>query len=176
MSRLLVIVLSLLPAFLGPACSQAQVSAASTQPLSLAAYGEISASAPQSGRGVRLGGALGVLLEHSRYLGLDARGVALVALQPIHTFILEAGPRVAPIYGKYQPYAEGLVGIGHSEYGSANTPGGKGTGFTWTVAGGVDRFFPHGLRWRIAEVSYNHIDVGPGVSPIMFSSGLVYRF
>jgi hypothetical protein len=176
MSRLLVIVLSLLSAFLWSKPTWAQVAAASTRPLTLAGYGEIDASAPELGRGVRLGGTLGVLLEHSRYLGLDARGVALVALQPIHTFILEAGPRVAPVYGKYQPYAEGLVGLGHTEYGTATTPGGKGTGFTWTVAGGVDRSLSHGFEWRVAEVSFTYIRVGSGVSPVMFGSGLVYRF
>jgi hypothetical protein len=157
---------------------RAQVSPSVNEPLHLYGYATADGAQPELGYGHALGGSGGFVLEHSRYVALDMRGVAMLAREPLHTFIAEAGPRVAPKYGRLQPYAEILGGLGHSEYSvpkGSSLPG-RGFGATWTIAAGLDLRLKYGFEWRVAEYSYNHIYAGTGASPTILSTGVVYRF
>lgn len=168
---LLATVLLLLPA-------RAQVSPSVNEPLHLYGYAVADAVQPELRYGHALGGSGGFILEHSRLVALDFRGVMVTGRVPLHTFIAEAGPRVAPRYGRLQPYAEVLGGLGHSEYVvplGSDLPS-RGFGATWTIAAGLDLRLKCGLEWRVAEYSYNHIYAGTGVSPTIFDTGVVYRF
>ena len=156
----------------------AQVSPSVNEPLHLYGYAAADAVQPELHYGHALGGSGGFVVERSRFLALDLRGVAILGREPLHTFIAEAGPRVAPRYGRLQPYGEILGGLGHSEYAVAAGSGlsGRGFGATWTIAAGLDVRLKYGLEWRVAEYSYNHIYAGTGASPTILNTGVVYRF
>jgi hypothetical protein len=158
--------------------ARAQVRPSASEPLQLYGYAVADAAQPEMGYGHALGGSGGFVLEHSRLLALDFRGVAMLGRVPLHTFIAEGGPRVAPKYGRLQPYAEVLGGIGHSEYvvPTGSSLPGRGFGASWTVAAGLDLRLKYGLEWRVAEYSYNHIYAGTGASPTILDTGVVYRF
>jgi hypothetical protein len=179
MSRILAVLLLLTAVFpLSQTYARAQVSPAANEPLRLYAYAMATGLRPELGQGTGLGGSGGFILEHSRLVALDFRGVAVAARVPLHTIIAEIGPRFAPRYGRLQPYAEVLGGLGHSEY---NPPAGttgpsKGYGLAWAVNAGLDLRLKYRFEWRVAEYDYNHIYVGTGVSPTTLHTGLVYRF
>jgi hypothetical protein len=177
MSRILAVLL-LLTAVFPWSLAHAQVSPASTEPLRLYGYATATAIRPELGYGTGLGGSGGFILEHSRLVALDFRGVAVGARVPLHTVIAEIGPRFAPRFGRLQPYAEVLGGIGHSEFKPAagSTGPSKGFGVAFSVDFGLDLRLKHHFEWRVAEYGYNHIYVGTGVSPTTLNTGLVYRF
>jgi len=158
--------------------SQAQVEPGSSRPLALAGYATASGAGPELGKGTELGVTAGFLVDHSRFMALDARGVILAVRQPQHILIAESGPRFTPVYYRnLRPYAEVLAGLAHTEYGTrAHPPTGKGFGLAWTATFGVDMGLKHGLTWRVAEYSYTHIYAGSGVTPTILNTGILYRF
>ncbi len=157
---------------------RAQVSADARRPMVAMGYATATAAQPELGQGRQLGTSGGVILQRSRLLAVDFRGVMLNARVPVHTYIAEAGARVAPGFSRrWQPYGGFLAGYGHSEYrvlGKKTLD--RGFGFAWTGDLGLDLHLKYGLAWRVAEYSYNHISAGPGVSPTMLSTGLVFRY
>ena len=158
---------------------RAQVSPAASQPLSLFAYGQASGAFREQGFGKALGYSAGLTLQHSRWLALDGRGVVLRERIPLHTYIIEAGPRASYKYGRLTPYGEFLAGYGRSGYfpapRTAETYLHQAYGFTYTLDGGVDLRLKYHLSWRVADYTYNHISVGNGVSPQILSTGIIFR-
>ncbi len=158
--------------------SGAQVQPGSSRPLLLAGYATASGASPELGKGTELGMTGGFVVDHSRFLALDARGMVLAALQPQHILVAESGPRITPVsYRNLRPYAEVLAGLAHTEYGThAHPPIGKGFGLAWTATFGADLELRRGFTWRVAEYSYTHIYAGSGVTPSVLNTGILYRF
>ena len=174
MARALAWILVLAAVFFSPR-AQAQVSPAATRPFSLYGYAVASGAEHELGFGHALGGSGGLILERSQWLALDARGVILTARVPLHTFIGEIGPRVAPRFGPVRPYAEVLGGLGHSGYLTPQNQLLGGFGATWTVAFGADLRLTRRFQWRVAEYSHSHIYAGTGAAPTILSTGVVFR-
>jgi hypothetical protein len=176
MSRLIAVCF-FLSSLLLTAPLEAQVVASAERPLFLSGYATASGAEHELGFGHALGGGGGFIVEHSPWLALDVRGEILRARVPLHTYIAEAGPRVTRRYGRFEPYGEGMAGIGHSGY--LTTP--KRTlssawGWTWTVDAGLDFRVSHHLLWRVGEYSYNHTYAGTGAKAAILNTGVVYRF
>jgi len=172
-------VLSLLALLLVAPHLRAQVEASASKPFSAYGYALASGSEHELDFGHALGESGGIVLQRSRWLALDGRGVILNQRVPLHTYIAEAGPRVSRRYGPFRPYAEGLFGLGHSGY--LTFPGksralSRGYGFAWSAVGGVDLCVTQRFQWRVAEYSYTRIQAGTGAKPAILSTGVVYRF
>ncbi len=115
--------------------------------------------------------------------GLDMRGAFLFGGDYTHLFNVLAGPRLAfvPRVVPLQPYAEGLVGLGHYVSGSQPQVGrGPANGtyneLEYQVIGGMDlNVAPH-VDWRVVEFSYSGIS-GLGLSshPRSVIMGIVVR-
>jgi hypothetical protein len=166
----------LLPAALFSPPLQAQVSPASSRPLFLSVYGTAGGSEHELNYGHALGGSAGFILAHNPLLALDVRGTILRAHVPLHTYIGEAGPRVSRRFGRLQPFAEVMAGLGHSGFTPSGSALRSAYGWTWTLDGGLDLRVSHHLEWRVAEYSYNHIYAGTGAKPAILNTGVVYRF
>jgi hypothetical protein len=80
-------------------------------------------------------------------------------------------PRVLPI----QPYIEGLVGVGHVEFGqgAAQT---SATKLEYQFLGGLDfTLLPH-IDWRVVEFSYGGLSgLDNSLNPKTLSTGIVLR-
>ena len=157
--------------------AHAQVRETAQRPLVLSVYGTASGSEHELDYGHALGGGGGFILEHSRLLALDFRGTILRYRVPLHTYIGEAGPRISRRYGRLEPYAEALGGLGHSGYRLADLRLASDYGAVWSLDAGLDfRVTPH-FDWRVGEYSYNHTYVGAhGAKAAIGSVGVVYHF
>ena len=163
-------------ALLSPASSlYGQVGYSATKPFSTYVYAAADAADNEQGYGKALGGSGGVILRHTQWIGLDARGVIMNARVPLHTFVGEAGPRVAPRYWRLTPYGELLFGIAHTGYRQPDGTQGSGFGPVITYDFGVDLRITRLIQWRVAEYSRGHIFTGPGVNPTIASTGIVFR-
>jgi hypothetical protein len=69
----------------------------------------------------------------------------------VHTSTYLVGPRYHLTYGRFQPYAKGLVGFGMFTY-PYNL--GHDNDFVIAPGGGVDFRITHRIRWRIADIEY----------------------
>ena len=156
-------------------CALAQVGASALKPFSLSAYGAASGAERELGYGKALGFSGGLILEHSRWIALDGRGVVLRERVPIHTYLLEAGPRVSYPYGRLRPYGEVMAGLGRSGYGAQPLPLSQAYGFAYTLDAGLDFRITHRFDWRVCDFTYNHIGAGSGVTPKIASMGVVYH-
>ena len=177
-------------AYISAPLAQAQVKPSASKPLALSIYGMGSVALPELQHGSAVCGSGGFTVEHSSHLQLDVRGALTWRLAPLHTAIVETGPRFSTSYRHFVPYAGVLAGLAHSEYlvPAGSTLPGRGYGPVWTVAGGLDlplgyalghasdRALDHGFAWRIADCSYNHIYAGTGATPVIVSTGAVYHF
>ncbi len=155
---------------------RAQVSASSSRPLLLSGYATADGAEHELDVGHALGGGGGIIVQHSRWLALDFRGVILRARVPLHTYILEAGPRIDRRYGRLEFYGEAMGGLGHSGYRISPKLLGKAYGATWTLDAGLDVRVKYGFSWRAAEYSYNRIYAGTGAKPAILSTGFKYSF
>jgi opacity protein-like surface antigen len=154
----------------------AQVAPSAAKPLGAYGYAQATVVDNELGYGKALGGSGGFVLQHNPWLSFDARGVIIEAREPIHTYIAELGPQVSYRFSRFTPYAEGLAGLGHTSYLTPQKTIARGWGFTYTAVAGVDFRLTRGLSWRVADLSYSHIDAGSGASPKLASTGIVYRF
>jgi hypothetical protein len=109
------------------------------------------------------------------HFGADLRGSLLGISQNTQLYSGEIGPRVSihPHVLPLMPYAEGVFGIGHYDFGEGR---GSDNQFEYQFLGGVDlTFFPH-LDWRVIEFSYGGLSTLNGdLHPKTLSTGLVLR-
>jgi hypothetical protein len=109
------------------------------------------------------------------HLGADLRGSVLGISETTSLYSGTIGPRLSlhPHVLPIMPYAEGLVGIGHYDYGAGQ---GSNTQFEYQFLAGADlTIFPR-LDWRVVEFSYGGLSVFNGdLHPKTLSTGLVLR-
>lgn len=107
--------------------------------------------------------------------GLDLRGSVLGPGGSTQLYSGLLGPHVAfrPRVIPIQPYVEGLVGVGHIDFGSGN---GSDTKFEYQFLGGVDLTVLPRIDWRVAEFSYGALSAfGSSFHPKTISTGIVLR-
>ncbi len=153
----------------------AQVSAASERPFNLYAYGTATVVDDEQTYGKAVGEGGGIFAQRNRWLGLDARGYIVNNRVALHTFLGELGPRVQYPVWRLRPYAEFMGGLGHSGYHTPQNTLGSGYGLAYAFAFGTDLRLTHRFEWRVVDVQYTHIYTGPGVSPLIGSTGVVFR-
>ena len=113
-------------------------------------------------------------------LGVEVRGSILKWGSDQHEESALAGPRAARRFGRFTPYACGLVGGGNAW--SRNLPGKppfiiEDVGLQWSILGGVDFRLRHHLRIRVGEFAYSKIYLPDRtLTALNASAGLVYRF
>ena len=113
-------------------------------------------------------------------VGLEVRGSILKWGSDQHEESALAGPRAARRFGRFTPYACGLVGAGNAW--SRNLPGKQppfiieAVGLQWSILGGVDVRLAHHFRVRVGELAYSKIYLSDRtLSALNASAGLVYR-
>ncbi len=107
--------------------------------------------------------------------GLDLRGAVLGPGDSTQLYSGLIGPHVAfrPRVLPIQPYVEGLVGVGHIDFGSGN---GSDTQFEYQFLGGIDLTILPRIDWRVAEFSYGALSAFNGsLHPKTISTGIVLR-
>jgi hypothetical protein len=89
-----------------------------------------------------------------------------------HVYEALFGPRVGIPIGKFRPFAEFEVGVGH-----VNTNGfGSNTSFATSIGGGLDYKIFRPLAWRF-EGDYIHTSFfSTGQNNLRLSTGIVFRF
>jgi len=91
----------------------------------------------------------------------------------VSTHLYEAmfGPRVGAPIGKFRPFGEFEIGVGH-----ASSAGQAGTSVATAVGGGVDYKILHALAWRVqGDYVYTHF-FSAGQNNVRISTGIVLRF
>ncbi len=112
-------------------------------------------------------------------LGVEVRGSILKWGSDQHEESALAGPRAARRFGRFTPYACGLVGAGNAW--SRNLPGKptfiiEDVGLQWSILGGLDVRLAHHFRLRVGELAYSQIYLPQRtLTPLNASAGLVYR-
>jgi hypothetical protein len=112
-------------------------------------------------------------------LGVEVRGSILKWGSDQHEESALAGPRAARRFGRFTPYACGLVGAGNAW--SRNLPGKppfiiEDVGLQWSILGGVDIRLAHHFRLRAGEFAYSNIYLPDRTLKVLnASAGLVYR-
>lgn len=108
-------------------------------------------------------------------LGFVLRGTAAPSGDMVHVYEGLAGPRLAFDIPILKPFVEATGGVGHSGYDNGDGNFTRSWGPAWQVDAGVEHGLVPRLRWRIVEVAYGHIYVGPGVSPTIITTGLTLK-
>lgn len=136
-----------------------------------AIFAEVSTARTGQGAGFLWGGSAGAYLQ-GRVLGFVLRATELPDNPNIHIFNAVVGPRLAVSLPLVRAFVEAGGGMGHASYYNVQNTFGSSWGAAWQLDGGVSHgLLPH-LDWRILEVAYGHIYAGPGVSPVVFSTGV----
>jgi hypothetical protein len=134
-------------------------------------FADFSSATVGQGDGWIWGGSAGGYYQ-SHLLGFVLRGSAVPGGDTIHVYEALAGPRLALDIPILKPFIEATGGMGHSGYYDGIGNFARAWGPAWQVDAGVEHgLFPH-LRWRIVDVAYGHVYVGPGISPTIISTGL----
>jgi hypothetical protein len=81
------------------------------------------------------------------------------------------GPRVSVPIGRFTPFAQALVGVGHSS-GNATS----NTSFADAIGGGIDYRLIHGIGWRFQLDALQTRFFGQTQNDVQFSTGIVLRF
>jgi hypothetical protein len=107
----------------------------------------------QYGARKMIGASAFVDLDVKRGLGIEAEGrwLEFHQTQDVHVETYSAGLRYHMNFGRFQPYAKGLIG-----FGDFNFPFNYAHGryLTATAGGGLDYRLSHRLHVRIADVEY----------------------
>lgn len=134
-------------------------------------FAEFSGGRTGQGEGVVWGGSAGGYFQGS-LLGLVVRGTALPSNSAIRVYDATLGPRMAVSLPFVRLYAEVGGGMGHSGYYDSSGNLASDWGAAWQANLGFARtIFPR-VEWRILEGSYGRIYAGPGISPVMLSTGV----
>ncbi len=92
-------------------------------------------------------------LNTSRRLGIEAEGrwLEFHQTEDVHVETYSVGLRYHMDFGRFQPYAKGLVG-----FGDFNFPFGYATGryLVVTGGGGLDYHWTHRIHVRVADIEY----------------------
>jgi Outer membrane protein beta-barrel domain len=123
----------------------------------------------------------------SKWLGVvgEVSGVADTDGRSSSIYTYMGGPRVALRHGRFQPYAQVLIGdarFSSSQGGVGSVivdPTGHATtnGFAAAVGGGVDLKIVHHFAIRLIQVDYLFTHFGPITqNNLRLSSGFVFRF
>lgn len=109
-------------------------------------------------------------------VGLDARGAFLgTGSTKLNSGMI--GPRLVltPHAVPLHPYVEGLIGVGHYQFG----PGGaqtSATKFEYQFLGGLDLTVLPRIDWRLVEFSYGGVSyLSSSFNPKTISMGIVVR-
>jgi len=111
-----------------------------------------------------------------RGYGLEAEGSWMIFHQTanVHTATYMIGPRYHMTFGRYQPYAKALVGVGkfnfHYNYA-------RGSYLVVAPGGGVDMRLSSRIRLRLADLEYQYwpqFTYG-AMSTVTISSGIRFR-
>jgi len=82
------------------------------------------------------------------------------------------GPRVSASVGRFRPFAEAMLGVGHINVSG----GGTDTSFATALGGGIDYRLIRLLAWRF-EGDYVHTSFfGSHQNNVRLSTGVVFRF
>lgn len=88
-----------------------------------------------------------------------------------HEYNVMFGPRVGMSIGKFRPFGEFELGVGH-----VSTSNQSNTSFATAVGGGLDYKIFHAVAWRV-EADYVHTHFfSAGQNNIRISTGIVLRF
>ena len=88
-----------------------------------------------------------------------------------HEYNAMFGPRVGATIGKFRPFGEFEIGVGHVSAASQTD-----TSFATAVGGGLDYKIFHALAWRV-EADYVHTRFfSAGQNNVRISTGLALRF
>jgi opacity protein-like surface antigen len=107
-------------------------------------------------------------------------GPGATASANAHQYEAMFGPRVSFPAGKFRPFAEFEVGVGHittsGSATSANVIPASDTSYATALGGGLDyKIFPH-VAWRV-EGDYVHTHFfGAGQNNVRLSTGLAFHF
>jgi opacity protein-like surface antigen len=118
----------------------------------------------------------------NNHLGLEADAHLVSLIKSYYGFTeqsYDVGIRYVRHYGRFSPYAKGLVGLGHSyapnpnQIVGGNTPG---TYMLFGLGGGVDYGISDKINAR-ADFEYQRWPNFPphGLTPPLFSVGIAYR-
>lgn len=134
-------------------------------------FAEFSGGRTGQGEGIMWGGSAGAYLQGS-LLGLVVRSTALPSNSAIRVYDATLGPRMAVSLPFVRLYAEAGGGMGHAGYYDSSGNLASAWGAAWQANLGFARtLFPR-VEWRILEGSYGRVFAGPGVSPVMLSTGV----
>lgn len=82
------------------------------------------------------------------------------------------GPRVSMSVGKFRPFAEGMIGVGHANANAAGTD----NSFASAVGGGLDYRLIRLIAWRF-QGDYMHTHLfGTAQNNVRLSTGIVVHF
>lgn len=134
-------------------------------------FAEFSGAHSGQGTGYLWGGSAGGYLQ-GHLLGVVLRGTAEPSGATVHVFNVVCGPRLAVDLPVFRLYVEAAGGMGHAGYYDTYGNFGSSWGPAWQADAGVSHGLLSRLDWRVLEVAYGRIYAGPGVSPVIISTGL----
>jgi hypothetical protein len=134
-------------------------------------FAEFSGGRTGQGEGIVWGGSAGGYLQGS-LLGFVVRGTALPSSSTVRLYEATMGPRIAVSVPLLRVFAEAGGGMGHSGFYDSTGNLASDWGPAWQVNLGVAHTILPRVEWRILEGSYGRIYAGPGVSPVMLSTGV----
>jgi hypothetical protein len=102
--------------------------------------------------------------------GLSCQPVGYNANVAVHNVLF--GPRVSFSAGKFRPFAEALVGVGHVNANAA----GSNTSFASAIGGGLDYKLMRVLAWRFQGDYVSTRFFGATQNNARLSTGIVLRF
>jgi hypothetical protein len=99
-------------------------------------------------------------IDTERRIGFEGEAQWLMFNQTanVHTTTYLAGPRYHLTYGRFQPYAKGLIGLGEFYY-PGYSPGsnlGRDNDFVIAPGAGLDFRITRKIRWRVADFEYQY--------------------
>jgi len=83
------------------------------------------------------------------------------------------GPRVSMSVGKFRPFAEAMIGVGHV---NVNSGGGSDTSFATALGGGLDYKIIRPVAWRLQGDYVTTRFFGATQNNVRLSTGIVLRF
>jgi hypothetical protein len=94
-------------------------------------------------------------IDTERRIGFEGEAQWLMFNQTgnVHTTTYLAGPRYHLTYGRFQPYAKGLIGLGEFYY-PYNL--GRDNDFVIAPGAGLDFRITRKIRWRVADFEYQY--------------------